>query len=59
MGSSRVIGNNDTLGARSLGRKEAHGLLRPSLPAHFPAVKSFRKELWFELPARRGFVNRH
>ena len=20
-------------------------------------MKSFRKELWFELPARRGFVN--
>jgi thiamine phosphate synthase YjbQ (UPF0047 family) len=22
-----------------------------------PAVKSFRKELWFEVPARRAFLN--
>lgn len=31
----------------AVGRGKAHGV----------AMKSFRKELWFELPARRAFVN--
>jgi secondary thiamine-phosphate synthase enzyme len=40
-----------------LGRKEPRGLRRAAIPAHPHIVKSVRKELWFELPSRRGFIN--
>jgi secondary thiamine-phosphate synthase enzyme len=35
----------------------SRSLRKPPIPSHPPAVKSFRKELWFELSARRGFIN--
>jgi secondary thiamine-phosphate synthase enzyme len=43
--------------ARDATLSRSDSLRRRPVPSHLSAVKSFRKELWFELPARRGFIN--